>query len=103
MLLRHSSKPSNVAKQYSARWLVPKLGGILSVTAVLFDPDYRRPATIRREVEAGGFRLVESFGGFPTYTQGDYPLRAGTRAVKKQRYLVSVLHGTTLVILVSRS
>jgi len=43
-------------------------GGILSVTEVFGDPDYRRPATVRREVEVAGFRLVERFGGFPGYT-----------------------------------
>lgn len=43
-------------------------GGILSVTEAVGDPDYRRPATIRREAEAAGFRLIEKFGGFPAYT-----------------------------------
>ncbi len=43
-------------------------GGILSVTEVFGDPDYRRPATVRREVEVAGFRLVERYGGFPGYT-----------------------------------
>ena len=43
-------------------------GGILSVTEVFGDPDYRRPATVRREVEVAGFRLVERHGGFPGYT-----------------------------------
>ncbi len=43
-------------------------GGILSVTEVIADPDYRLPATVRREVEAAGFRLAERFGGFPAYT-----------------------------------
>lgn len=47
-----------------------KPGGTLSVTEVLGDPDYRRPATVRREVEAAGFRLVERFGGFPAYSLG---------------------------------
>ena len=46
--------------------LVP--GGILSVTEVFGDPDYRRLRTVRREVEPAGFRFVESFGGFPGYT-----------------------------------
>lgn len=46
--------------------LVP--GGIISVTEVFGDPDYRRPETVRREVEPAGFRLVERFGGFPGYT-----------------------------------
>lgn len=45
-----------------------KPGGILSVTEAFGDPDYRRPATVRREVEATGLRLVARFGGFPTYT-----------------------------------
>jgi ubiquinone/menaquinone biosynthesis C-methylase UbiE len=43
-------------------------GGVLSVTEIFGDPDYRRPVTIRREVEAAGFRLVRRFGGFPAYT-----------------------------------
>ncbi len=43
-------------------------GGILCVTETVGDPDYRLPATVRREVEAAGFRLVERFGGFPAYT-----------------------------------
>lgn len=43
-------------------------GGVLSVTEVFGDPDYRRPATVRREVEEAGFRLVGRFGGFPAYT-----------------------------------
>ena len=32
------------------------------------DPDYRRPASVWREVEPAGFELVECFGGFPVYT-----------------------------------
>jgi ubiquinone/menaquinone biosynthesis C-methylase UbiE len=43
-------------------------GGVLSVTEIFGDPDYRRPATVRREVEAAGFRLVRRFGRFPAYT-----------------------------------
>jgi len=43
-------------------------GGILSVTEIFGDPDHRRPATVRREVEAAGFRLARSFGGFPAFT-----------------------------------
>ena len=43
-------------------------GGVLSVTEIFGDPDYRRPATVRREVEGAGFRLVRLFGGFPAYT-----------------------------------
>jgi ubiquinone/menaquinone biosynthesis C-methylase UbiE len=49
-------------------YAVLKPGGVLSVTEVFGDPDYRRPATVRREVEVTGFRLVERFGGFPGYT-----------------------------------
>jgi ubiquinone/menaquinone biosynthesis C-methylase UbiE len=45
-----------------------KPGGILSVTEGFGDPDYRRPASVRREVEPAGFELVERFGGFPVYT-----------------------------------
>ncbi len=45
-----------------------KPGGVLSVTEIFGDPDHRRPATVRREVEATGFRLVRSFGGFPAFT-----------------------------------
>jgi len=42
--------------------------GILSVTEGFGDPDYRRTASVRREVEPAGFELVEHFGGFPVYT-----------------------------------
>jgi 2-polyprenyl-3-methyl-5-hydroxy-6-metoxy-1,4-benzoquinol methylase len=45
-----------------------KPGGILSVTEIFGDPDYRRPASVRRVVEPAGFELVERFGGFPVYT-----------------------------------
>ena len=45
-----------------------KPGGILSVTEIFGDPDYRRPASVRREIEPAGFELVERFGGFPAYT-----------------------------------
>jgi SAM-dependent methyltransferase len=43
-------------------------GGILSVTEGFGDPDYRRPISVRREVEPAGFELVERFSGFPVYT-----------------------------------
>src|SRR5918998_4405829 len=43
-------------------------GGVLSVTEIFGDPDYRRPSIVRREVEGAGFRLVRRFGGFPAYT-----------------------------------
>jgi ubiquinone/menaquinone biosynthesis C-methylase UbiE len=45
-----------------------KPGGVLSVTEIFGDPDYRRSSTVRREVEGAGFRLVRRFGGFPAYT-----------------------------------
>jgi SAM-dependent methyltransferase len=45
-----------------------KPGGILSVTEIFGDPDYRRPASVRRVVEPAGFELVERFGGFPVNT-----------------------------------
>ncbi|MDP8951395.1 MAG: class I SAM-dependent methyltransferase [Actinomycetota bacterium] len=45
-----------------------KPGGVLSVTEIVGDPDYHRPPTVRREVQAVGFKLVERFGGFPAYT-----------------------------------
>lgn len=45
-----------------------KPGGILCVTEVFGDPDYRRPATVRREAERVGFRLTARHGGFPAYT-----------------------------------
>jgi ubiquinone/menaquinone biosynthesis C-methylase UbiE len=43
-------------------------GGVLSVTEIFGDPDYRRPSTVRREVEGAGFRLVRRFGGSLAYT-----------------------------------
>jgi len=55
---------SAVRELYAA--LAP--GGVLSITEVFGDPDYRRPATVRREAEEAGFRLVERFGRFPAYT-----------------------------------
>ena len=45
-----------------------KPGGVFSVTEVVGDPDYHRPVTVRREVEAAGLRLVARYGGFPAYT-----------------------------------
>jgi ubiquinone/menaquinone biosynthesis C-methylase UbiE len=45
-----------------------KPGGVLSVTEIFGDPDYRRSSTVRREVEGAGFRLARRFGGFPAYT-----------------------------------
>ena len=45
-----------------------KPDGRLSVTEVFGDPDYRRPAVVRREAEEAGFVLVERLGRFPAYT-----------------------------------
>lgn len=45
-----------------------KPGGVLSVTEAFGDPDYRRPATVRREAGAAGLRFVAKHGGFPAYT-----------------------------------
>lgn len=42
--------------------------GTLSITEAFGDPDYRRPATVRREFEEAGFVLVERLGSFPAYT-----------------------------------
>ena len=57
-------------RREAARELYAALGpgGVLSVTEIFGDPDHRRPSTIRREVEAAGFRLARSFGGFPAFT-----------------------------------
>jgi ubiquinone/menaquinone biosynthesis C-methylase UbiE len=43
-------------------------GGVLSVTEIFGDPDYRRPSRVRGEVESAGFTLVRRFGGFPAFT-----------------------------------
>jgi len=43
-------------------------GGLLCVTEVFGDPDYRRSTTVRREVEKAGFRFVSRHGGFPAFT-----------------------------------
>lgn len=45
-----------------------KPGGLLSVTEVVGDPDYRLPGTILREAEVAGFQTQHLFAGFPTYT-----------------------------------
>lgn len=45
-----------------------KPGGVLSVTEVFGDPHHRRPSTVRREIEAAGFRLLARHGTFPAYT-----------------------------------
>jgi len=57
-------------REAAARELYAALrpGGVLSVTEIFGDPDYRRPSTVRREVEGAGFRLLRRFGGFPAYT-----------------------------------
>ncbi|MGF1471195.1 MAG: class I SAM-dependent methyltransferase [Rubrobacteraceae bacterium] len=43
-------------------------GGLLSVTEAFGDPDYHRPATVRREAEEAGFIPVAKYGNFPAYT-----------------------------------
>ena len=65
MVLGEARDRREVARELYAA-LVP--GGVLSVTEIFGDPDHRRPSTIRREVEAAGFRLARSFGGFPAFT-----------------------------------
>lgn len=65
MVLGEVRDRASAARELHAA-LIP--GGTLSVTEVFGDPDYRRPETVRREVEPAGFRLVERFGGFPGYT-----------------------------------
>lgn len=42
-------------------------GGVLSVTEAL-EPDYRRKAVVRREIEAAGFRFERVYGGWISYT-----------------------------------
>ncbi len=43
-------------------------GGILSVTEVVGDPDYRGRRTVRREAEAAGFRLVGEYRNRLSFT-----------------------------------
>lgn len=42
-------------------------GGVLSLAETL-EPDYRRRGTVRREVEAAGFRFERLYGGWISYT-----------------------------------
>jgi ubiquinone/menaquinone biosynthesis C-methylase UbiE len=46
---------------------VLKPGGILAISELLPDPDYKRPATLRREVEAAGFQYREMVGNLFVY------------------------------------
>jgi ubiquinone/menaquinone biosynthesis C-methylase UbiE len=46
----------------------PEPGGVLSVTEVLPDPHYQRPATVRRLGEAAGFQVGERFGHLGAFT-----------------------------------
>jgi len=45
-----------------------KPGGILSITEVFPDPHFLRKSTVRKLAEEAGFRLIETFGCFPSYT-----------------------------------
>lgn len=45
-----------------------RTGGMLCVTEALGDPDYHGRATVRREVEAAGFRLSRLHDGRVSYT-----------------------------------
>jgi ubiquinone/menaquinone biosynthesis C-methylase UbiE len=45
-----------------------KAGGVLSVSEALGDPDYRGRGTVRREIEAAGFRLRRVYDGRVSYT-----------------------------------
>lgn len=45
-----------------------KPGGLLSITEAFGDPDYHRKTTVRREVEAAGFRLDRVYGRRISYT-----------------------------------
>jgi ubiquinone/menaquinone biosynthesis C-methylase UbiE len=47
---------------------VIKPGGILADSELLVDPDFKRPSTLRREVEAQGFHFKEHLGSFFIYT-----------------------------------
>ena len=46
---------------------VLKSDGTLAISELLPDPDYKRPATLRREVEAAGFSYKEMLGNFFVY------------------------------------
>jgi len=46
---------------------VLKPEGTLAISELLPDPDYKRPATLRREVEAAGFSYKEMLGNFFVY------------------------------------
>ncbi|WP_041328031.1 class I SAM-dependent methyltransferase [Rubrobacter xylanophilus] len=43
-------------------------GGVLSVTELFPDPDYRRPQTVLRLAEGAGFRPEARYGRFPAFT-----------------------------------
>jgi ubiquinone/menaquinone biosynthesis C-methylase UbiE len=45
-----------------------KAGGLFSVTEAIGDPDYHGRVTVRREVEAAGFRLWRLYDGWVSYT-----------------------------------
>lgn len=45
-----------------------KSGGLLSITEVIGDPDYRSRTTVRREAEAAGFVFVRLYDGYVSFT-----------------------------------
>lgn len=45
-----------------------KPGGILSVTEIIFDPDFHRSCTVRRLAQAVGFHEKEMFGNYFAFT-----------------------------------
>ena len=47
---------------------VLKPGGILANSELLPDPDYKRPVTLQREVEAAGFQFEQKLGNIFIYT-----------------------------------
>jgi ubiquinone/menaquinone biosynthesis C-methylase UbiE len=47
---------------------VLKLSGILAISEIMVDPDSKRPSTLRREVEAGGFHFKEKLGNWFVYS-----------------------------------
>ena len=47
---------------------VLKPGGILANSELLPDPDYKRPVTLQRDVEAAGFQFEQKLGNFLIYT-----------------------------------
>jgi hypothetical protein len=65
---RRGARPRRRAARALGLYAALRPGGGVPVTEIFGDPDCRRPAAARGEVEAAGFRLVRRFGGFPAYT-----------------------------------